>query len=382
LHWEHLRQKKIPIMGVNHKQWWQMIKAKRRARAQALPLKNAQEQAYYWVLDDKLVKKLMALEHFFHAKLQPLFAQLSFSAPFMNEAIATQLLAGATFEPYKAYEILATGSPITSPESVAINTWEALQSLAQATEQDCNPTLIQTLHQQLFPDASTCWRETDTVAPYHCDGVDVPLPFLPAARIHEQQMALCDFINQPDNHYSGFIQPLIKAILLQFFMIQQQPLSHGNARLGRMLFYWYLLKQGYAAMVAISISERIFAEPASYYEALLYVDTDEGDVTYFIMHQLDLLYNACVEYYAQQQKRLSAQDTMEPQDIIAKLNPRQRTLLQEMRKQPQWLYRLAAYKQRFGVTYETSRTDLRGLAKHKLAVKKKIGKAFVYCSVT
>jgi predicted transcriptional regulator len=60
------------------------------------------------------------------------------------------------------------------------------------------------------------------------------------------------------------------------------------------------------------------------------------------------------------------------------LTLRQQFILSEMRQHSERQYRLARYKQRMQITYETSRTDLMKLAKKGMVKKHKEGKAFIY----
>jgi len=55
---------------------------------------------------------------------------------------------------------------------------------------------------------------------------------------------LIEFAND-ENITTGFIHPVIKAILLHFWIGYLHPFCDGNGRTARALFYWYLLKNDY-----------------------------------------------------------------------------------------------------------------------------------------
>ena len=101
---------------------------------------------------------------------------------------------------------------------------------------------------------------------------------------------MCDFVNKTD--VEPFIHPILKAIILHFWLAYEHPFIDGNGRVARSLFYWFLLRQGYWIFEFISISEMILKAPMQYAKAFLYTETDENDLTYFILHQVDVIEKA------------------------------------------------------------------------------------------
>ena len=64
------------------------------------------------------------------------------------------------------------------------------------------------------------------------------------------------------------------------------PFADGNGRTARALFYWSMLRSGYWLAEFISISHILRKAPAQYGRAYLFTETDGGDTTYFLIHQL------------------------------------------------------------------------------------------------
>lgn len=56
------------------------------------------------------------------------------------------------------------------------------------------------------------------------------------------------------------------------------------------LFYWAMLKHSYWLMEFISISKVIQLAPVQYGKAFLHTETDESDMTYFLIHQLEVIH--------------------------------------------------------------------------------------------
>src|SRR5260370_21888173 len=78
----------------------------------------------------------------------------------------------------------------------------------------------------------------------------------------------------------------------------EHPFIDGNGRTARALFYWSALKQGYRLAEFLSISRVIQKAPAQYSRAFLFTETDRGDLTYFLLHQLAVIREAVKDLHA------------------------------------------------------------------------------------
>src|SRR5262249_25625629 len=105
-------------------------------------------------------------------------------------------------------------------------------------------------------------------------------------RLHE----MCDFANEKSPE--GFIHPALRSIMLHFWLAYDHPFVDGNGRTARALFYWSMLRHGYWLFEFISISNVMVRAPTEYYRAFLYTETDDNDLTYFVLHQLDVIHDA------------------------------------------------------------------------------------------
>ena len=97
--------------------------------------------------------------------------------------------------------------------------------------------------------------------------------------VHREIERLIKFANNEDG--GRFINPIIKAIFLHFWIGILHPFCDGNGRLARTIFYWYLLREGYWAMQYLPISLVIKEAPIQYGMAFVYSEQDEFDLTYF-----------------------------------------------------------------------------------------------------
>ena len=99
------------------------------------------------------------------------------------------------------------------------------------------------------------------------------------------------FANQgPDD--GRFLHPVVRAVVLHFWLAFEHPFEDGNGRTARALFYWAMLHHDYWMFEFISISRKLVDAPGRYARAFLHTETDGNDLTYFIVHQTDVVLRA------------------------------------------------------------------------------------------
>jgi len=119
--------------------------------------------------------------------------------------------------------------------------------------------------------------------------------------------------------------------------------------------------------------------PAQYGTAFLQTETDENDLTYFIIHQAEIIRRALKDLHDYVARKSS--ETRACLDALQKhpeLNHRQQALISHAVRHPGFAYKIAAHGTRQAVTYATARADLLGLARLKLLEQRKAGRAFVF----
>lgn len=365
LHWHDLSQQVIPVQGINHKQWWQLLKAKRRARMQPVACTIGQ-QNFYWVLDDLLLQRMTQLEQQLAIVMPKQLDKLTKADRFIKEAVASVKLAGFEIQQQAAEDLLYAGYPARSVDEKAIE--QLYTVMSEQLEQPLSAEVLLTWNRKLLDDENAGWRRQE----YQIKRQQTELFKTPSPdNIEQDVIQLCAFANDEDNQ--RYMPPLLKAIILHYLMSHLHPFQAGNGRMARLLFYWQLTKLGYHSIEHVALSEVLALQAEDYYRAFLYSQSDSHDLTYFLMQQLQALDSAIVTSQKGYQQKIE-----QLMQLPEQLTLRQQHILNEMRQSPQRQYRLARYQQRMGITYETSRTDLRKLAKLGYAEKHKIGKAFVY----
>jgi len=190
---------------------------------------------------------------------------------------------------------------------------------------------------------------------------------------------ICSFANEQSK---PFIHPVIKAIILHFALGFVHPFTDGNGRTARAIFYWYMLKHHYWLFEYLSISRIVLESPGQYGKAYLFVETDRGDVTYFIHYHLRVIIRAIRElqnYLLRQQREL--REAVRLVEGYPGLNHRQSSLLFDALKHPEEPYTIREHQGTHHVTYATARSDLLALEERGFFQKVKQGRKLVFYPV-
>jgi len=199
----------------------------------------------------------------------------------------------------------------------------------------------------------------------------------PAAQLGDRMKAMCDFANEKTP--SGFVHPVLRSIILHFWLAYDHPFVDGNGRAARALFYWSMLRHNYWLCEFISISPIILKAPGRYQLAFLYTETDENDLTYFVLYHLDVIQKAIHQLH-DYIKRKSEQVRKLDSELrgVVMLNHRQRALISHALRHPNHVYSIESHRRSHNVVYETARTDLIDLVKQGLLTASKVGRTWCF----
>jgi Fic family protein len=200
----------------------------------------------------------------------------------------------------------------------------------------------------------------------------------PAEQLPERLQALCDFANEAENA-DRFIHPVIRAILLHFWLAYDHPFEDGNGRTARALFYWYLRARGYWLVEYLSISRILRRAPSEYARSFLLTETDERDTTYFIGYQLEVIQRAVEQLHTYLQAKIK--DVRDVERLIkgsSHFNHRQLALLGNAIRTPDASYTFRTHAASHSVTHETARNDLIPLVDMGLLQRRRQGRQYTF----
>ena len=394
-HWDKLRHLKSAPSDLTHSEWWFAIKSARKSMYQALP-HTAKDGSPFVFCEPKTVRRQLH-EIDIHGGGE-LRASAQVANPntrdtylinsLIEEAITSSQLEGATTTRKVAKEMLRQKrAPSDRSEHMIVNNYHAMEYVNDTGDEELTPGMILELQRILTagtldnPAAVGNFRTTDdTYVGDERDSTIIHKP-PPASEIPRRLDSICDFANAAKPN--DFIHPVIRAVVLHFLLAYDHPFQDGNGRTARALFYWSMLRQGYWTMEFVSISRILKKAPAQYTRSYLYTETDENDVTYFIVHQLDVIVRAIDELFEYLERK-----SHESRDLEALLNPsstlqrelnhRQLAVLGRATRSLDSTITIKSHRGAHNVTYDTARTDLLKLADMGFLQKGKRGKEFIF----
>lgn len=396
LHWDKLRHLEPPD-GMTNAEWWALTKICRHGQAKFLPVVSKDKQQFNYCHPDSVQKDLHWLDMHAAGTIQvqepitnPQIRNTYLIKSLVEEAITSSQLEGAATTKKVAKEMIRQGrAPKDKSEQMVFNNYHAMRFIQEMKGEALTPSMVFELHRRLTegtldnPEKAGVFRTDD----YDIHVIDRTTAHIlhtpPRARELEGRMDdMCAFANSDlDTEY--FLHPVIKAILLHFMLAYDHPFVDGNGRTARALFYWSMISQGYWLSEFISISRIIKASPSQYERAFLYSETDNEDVTYFIIHQLDVIRRAIddLHVYLEEKTRLieKASERLRKAKNL-KLNFRQLVLLRHALKHPRFVYTIREHRNSHGINPQTARKDLMQMADQKLLTRLKHGKSFVFIS--
>jgi len=394
LHWDQLRHREPPE-GFTHETWWLGLRLARQGSSTSLPLRDKSGKPFAFALPEEVLIHLHHLDQDLAGVIRS--SEVANSAyrdeyllrSLIEESITSSQLEGAS-TPRKVAEAMLREArqPRTHSERMIYNNFLTMRAIQEFREEPFTLKRILELHRRVThgtledpADAGRLRISDDFYVFNNDDGTVLHEPPM-HGELPERLERLCAFANASESD-RPFVHPVLRAILLHFMLGYDHPFVDGNGRTARALFYWSMLRSGYWLTEFISISRIIKQAPAQYGMAYLHTESDEGDTTYFLIHQLQTLRKAVDALHAFLSRRKTEQRAVErliapTSSLGARLNHRQRSVLAHALRRPGATYRISEHKGTHGIAYQTARTDLRGLAELGLLVQGREGQAFVF----
>jgi len=391
-HWDELRHRNPPS-GFTKEQWWSAIKLARKGQYQSLPLLDLKGIPFQFFSTDEILATLHNIDMRAGGTVE-MPEQVTNSdtrdqyyvSSLMDEAITSSQLEGAATTREIARQMLRTNRPPRDKdERMILNNYLTMRKLADWKKQPLTPDLVFEIHRLItvdtFDDPGAvgrfrtkeeliCVEDVETGESLHTPPAANELP--------ERMKALCAFANA-DESQRPFIHPVLRAILLHFWLAYDHPFKDGNGRTARALFYWFMLRRGYWMFQFISISQFLVKAPAQYGKAFLFTETDDNDLNYFILHQISVIQKAVHELHRYIERK-SAEIRQLSSDLrgVGELNHRQEAILNRAVRHPGTIFTVESHKRSHEIAYATARADLLGLQALGLLNKRKRGKGFVF----
>ncbi len=392
LHWDQMRHRKPPE-GLTLKEWWVSTAASRANNSRTLPFAGTDGEPFRFTNIDRIQELVHRIDQQASGRIETddIVANVGsrnryLVSSLVEEAITSSLLEGAATTRRVAKELLRTHrEPRDKGERMILNNYLAMRKareMAGADELLTSDHVLE-LHRIVTEgtlDESESGRlqepgEGRVVVEWdHAEVLHVPPP---AEALPARLEQFCAFANGDVGE--GFLHPVVRAILLHFWMGYDHPFADGNGRTARALFYWSMLRSGYWLAQYISISAILRKALGEYVLSYLYSETDSNDVTYFVIHQLEVLELAIEELRTYLGRRVS--EISEVERLlrgVPGLNHRQLAVIGEALRDPDAYFTIAGHERVHRVAYQSARTDLLGLQDLGVFRRVQSGKKFEF----
>lgn len=389
-HWNELRRRPAP-KGFTHEEWWHGLRFGRNAQLRPIGLKDKVNQPFCFGQPDSLTELLHHIDRGLGAVVglpeaieQPTVRDRYVVNTLMQESITSSQLEGAATTREVAKEMLRTGRPPRDKsERMILNNYLTMQRIRDLQTTALTPALVFELHRRVTadtldkPDAAGRLRlASENIRVVDMEGAVFHEP-PPANELPARLDAMSAFANGEAPDF--FIHPVIRGIILHFWLAYDHPFYDGNGRTARALFYWSMLRHNYRLFEFISISDILLRAPVLYAEAFLYTETDSNDLTYFILHQAGVIREAVEALHVYiERKRTELRAASECLRGIQNLNHRQQALLTHALREPATRYLIGAHQRSHRVTHQTARDDLFDLVERGLLTVSREGRRYVF----
>ncbi|MCH8029057.1 MAG: Fic family protein [Candidatus Dadabacteria bacterium] len=391
LHWDQMYHM-TPPKGLSREEWWLAIIHNRDNSAKDLPMWDKERRRLLrWVMTNPIPERLHQIDFnagsgagLPSAGLSDETRDIYYVSSLIEEAFTSSRLEGALTTRRVAKDLIRTGrKPADKAERMVLNNYLTMKEIRDFKDEPLTKELVFKIHSLITQgtlddptDAGRLRTAADDIAVVDEKGQLLHTPPDPN-ELPERMEAMCRFAN--DKSTKKFIHPVIRSIILHFWLAYDHPFVDGNGRTARTLFYWSMLRHGYELFEFISISSIILKGPSKYLRAFLYTESDENDLTYFILYHLDVIrraVDALNEYIRRKTQELRALE--QRLRGLAALNHRQRALINHALHHPGERYTIYGHRMSHDTAYETARSDLLHLEREGLFTAEKIGKRWYY----
>jgi len=389
LYWD--RFKYIVPKEINAEDAWKMLRTFRDLNMKRIPLKDQAGDFFKYWLPDCALEYLHEIDQdaggFILTESPSIYAserKRYLMKSIVEEAIASSQIEGAVTTRKVAKEMFDSGrKPKDRSEQMIYNNYLTISKIKALVDQPLSLELLNNLQGSITHDTLEDpkhagrfrLQEDEPVRVYDYEGYVLHDPPAPD-KLEELISDLCKFSNEKGKE---FVHPVIKAIILHFWLAYAHPFNDGNGRTARALLYWYMLKSKYWLFEYMSISRVIVKTRNQYYQSFLYSEIDKGDMTYFIVYHLRAISTAIKElkrYIERKQTELNY--ATRQWSSYPSLNYRQKDVLKKALQDKTLTFSLKSHMQRYYVVHQTARTDFLELCAAGLLSKYKQGKTLYF----
>ena len=367
LYWDKVKY--LTPKGVDPQLFWGAVKMKRQMQLQTIRFGK-------YTFSFMITPLMQSLLHEFDLKMggslsangviSPRDRQIYLVNSIMEEAIASSQMEGASTTRKVAKDMLRKElRPKNKSQQMIVNNYATIKQLVEEKGQVLDLNMLLDIHRSITtntldnPEDEGRLRQTDDI--YVIDAITGSVAHTPPSHTEIEELLHDLFAFASDKDESNFIHPIIKGIILHFMLAWIHPFVDGNGRTARSLVYWYMLKKDYWMTEYLSISRVIYKNKKRYERMFLYTEADHMNMTYFILHNLQVMKKAYEDLKTYLSVKMEERNYVLQYCDIEGINERQMQILKIINDTPSLVLTSLEVSNRFGISDKTARTDLKVL---------------------
>jgi Fic family protein len=369
---------RLKQQGRNEAEWPSIgkeIVAARKTGSITLFFKSIEPKFWFYPADI-IHKKINEIEKLGKDLYEQINKNASFKTEFLldsaiEEAITSAIYEGAHSTRAQAEQLIASGErPKNKDEWMLINNFKAMKWVKDNQHSVLSKEVILQLH-QIVTENTLEGDDVNFQGKFRNDKVFVGLHEGIAYEKIEQ--AIDEMIQLTTNN-PRYYHPLLKGILVHYFMGYIHPFFDGNGRTARALFYFKSIRNQLNYIELLSVSAYLRIHGKQYESNFVKVKENEYDLTYFIDFCLDSILSALKEVSRKVRYLLRMTDLKDRFE----LSQTQIGLIQRMALHKFRTIDIEEYAQQISKSREFARQELKRLLDLNLVSEIKVSKKLVY----
>ncbi len=334
------------------------------------------EPKFWFYPADVILKKIDEIERIGKDLYEQINKQATFKTEFLldsaiEEAITSAIYEGAHSTRAQAEQLIASGErPKNKDEWMLMNNFRAMKWVKDNQSSSLTKNVILQLH-KIVTENTLEGDDINFQGKFRNDKVFVgPHEGIEHSKVEQ---AIDDMISISTNN-PRYFHPLLKGILIHYFISYVHPFFDGNGRTARALFYFKSIKNQLNYVELLSVSAYLRTHGKQYEKSFEKVKDNEFDLTYFLDFCLDSISSALKEVARKVNYLLRMTDLKERFN----LSQTQVGLMQRMALHKFRTIDIEAYAQKISKSREFARQELKSLLELNLVSEIKVSKKLVY----
>lgn len=372
---QYSHQSYIPLDEIRHRlnvhgQKWDQIRKQYEdtRKAQSIPFPFPSINKVFWLFEaDSIRKKMADVEQKGISLYDKIHSSRTFEPDFIlnasvEEAVTSAIYEGANSTRAKAKQLIAENRPpVNKDEQMLVNNFNAMKWIKANGKKELTQDLILTLH-ELVTRNTMEGDLVNYVGKFRDDAIYIgPHEGIDYKKIEQ---AIDEAIYVTTKH-GRYLSPLLRGILLHYFIAYIHPFFDGNGRTARALFYYKAIKYELKFVELLSISAHLKAHGKRYERAFENAVKYGGDVTYFVDFTLDSLLLALKRV----QEKVEFLINIGRLKKVYNLSEQQIALLQRLALNKFRKISIGEFAKDIDRTHEMARLELKSLSQQKLLLE-------------